>query len=156
MTVAYLTSPIGHIEIRGSENGVDSVSFIESIPDNYKNPVALSAILQQLEEYFSGTRADFSLSLSPEGTAFQKQVWKELQRIPFGEKRSYLDIAIKLGDKNLTRAVGSANGKNPIAIIVPCHRVIGENGSLTGYAGGLWRKEWLLNFESPNKQEQLF
>jgi methylated-DNA-[protein]-cysteine S-methyltransferase len=156
MTVAYLTSPIGHIEIRGSENGVDSVSFIESIPDNYENPVALSAILQQLEEYFSGARADFSLSLSPEGTAFQKQVWKELQRIPFGEKRSYLDIAIKLGDKNLTRAVGSANGKNPIAIIVPCHRVVGENGSLTGYAGGLWRKEWLLNFESPNKQEQLF
>jgi methylated-DNA-[protein]-cysteine S-methyltransferase len=153
---AYYSSPLGPIEIIASAEGITSVSFRESIPDNTIIPSSLADSISQLDEYFSGKRKEFSLSLATEGTEFQKQVWHELETIPFGAKRSYLDIALKLGDKNATRAVGAANGKNPIAIIVPCHRVIGENGKLTGYAGGLWRKEWLLDFESKSPQEKLF
>ncbi|MFI5264282.1 MAG: methylated-DNA--[protein]-cysteine S-methyltransferase [Candidatus Kapaibacterium sp.] len=153
---AFFLSPLGPIEITGSDEGIASISFKENTPTHTTIAASLTLAISQLTEYFSGKRKEFSLPLAPEGTPFQKQVWQELQAIPFGEKRSYLDIAIKLGDKNLTRAVGAANGKNPIAIIIPCHRVVGENGALTGYAGGLWRKEWLLNFESPSKQEQLF
>ncbi len=156
MEIAYYQSPLGAIEITASNNGVTSVTFVENISSRYVKPNSLDVPLQQLDEYFSGTRKEFSLPLAPEGTSFQKQVWQELQNIPFGEKRSYLDIALKLGDKNLTRAVGAANGKNPIAIIIACHRVIGENGKLTGYAGGLWRKEWLLDFESKKEQGELF
>lgn len=156
MEIAYYQSPLGAIEITASNNGVTSVTFVENISSRYVKPNSLDVPLQQLDEYFSGTRKEFSLPLAPEGTSFQKQVWQELQNIPFGEKRSYLDIALKLGDKNLTRAVGAANGKNPIAIIIACHRVIGENGKLTGYASGLWRKEWLLDFESKKEQGELF
>ncbi len=156
MEVAYYQSALGAIEITASNGGINSLTFVEKIPDSFSNSTDFGEVLQQLDEYFSGKRKEFSLPLTPEGTPFQKQVWKELQSITFSEKRSYLDIAIKLGDKNLTRAVGAANGKNPIAIIIPCHRVIGENGSLTGYAGGLWRKEWLLDFESRSPQEKLF
>lgn len=156
ISVGYYSSPIGPIEIKITEKSVASVLFVETIPENYHNPLPLDDCLKQLDDYFSGKRKDFTLPLAPKGTDFQKQVWKELQTIPFGEKRSYLDIALKLGDKNSTRAVGAANGKNPIAIIIPCHRVIGENGKLTGYAGGLWRKEWLLDFESSKDQGNLF
>ena len=156
MEVAYYQSPLGAIKITAKNESITSVAFVENIPGNKLNSNILSEALKQVDEYFSGKRKYFSLTLAPEGTSYQKQVWKELQSISFGEKRSYLNIAIKLGDKNLTRAVGAANGKNPIAIIIPCHRVIGENGKLTGYAGGLWRKEWLLDFESSNMQEKLF
>lgn len=156
MEVAYYKSPLGPIEIIAGDAGITSVSFIENISENIPIPHSLVESLSQLDEYFSGKRKILSLPLAPQGTAFQKQVWQELQGIPFGEKRSYLDIALLLGDKNATRAVGAANGKNPIAIIIPCHRVIGENGKLTGYAGGLWRKEWLLDFESPKNQQELF
>jgi len=156
MEIAYYSSPLGPIEITASDEGITSVSFREIMPENAAIPSSLSDSVAQLDEYFSGRRKEFSLSLAPEGTAFQKQVWHELEAIPFGEKRSYLDIALKLGDKNATRAVGAANGKNPIAIIVPCHRVIGEDGKLTGYAGGLWRKEWLLKHEGVFVQQELF
>lgn len=156
METAYYSSPLGAISLTASDKGITAVSFVEHTPEHHSIPNSLVESLQQLDEYFSGKRKIFSLALDPHGTPFQKQVWKELQTIPFGEKRSYLDIALKLGDKNSTRAVGAANGKNPIGIIIPCHRVIGENGKLTGYAGGLWRKEWLLDFESPNKQQKLF
>jgi len=156
METAYFHSPLGPIEINAGDEGITSVSFVENIPENHTNPPSLSTSISQLGEYFSGKRKEFSVPLALGGTPFQKQVWQELQSIPFGEKRSYLDIALKLGDKNATRAVGAANGKNPIAIIIPCHRVIGEDGKLTGYAGGLWRKEWLLDFESPKKQGELF
>ncbi len=156
MESAYFSSPLGHLEVNGGDHGISSVSFVENLPYNSSTPQSLLESVAQLDEYFSGKRKEFSLSLAPEGTEFQKQVWQELLEIPFGEKRSYLDIALKLGDKNATRAVGAANGKNPIAIIIPCHRVIGENGKMTGYAGGLWRKEWLLDFESKNPQEKLF
>jgi len=156
MEVAYYSSPLGPIEITGGDQGLTSVSFVENIPENHFIPSSLVESISQLDEYFSGKRKEFSVALAPEGTSFQKQVWQELKEIPFGEKRSYLDIALKLGDKNATRAVGAANGKNPVAIIIPCHRVIGENGKLTGYAGGLWRKEWLLDFESQRRQGMLF
>ena len=156
MEATYYPSPLGAIEVIASDEGITSVNFADQIPSDHSTPSSLTESISQLHEYFTGKRKDFSLPLAPEGTPFQKQVWKELQTIPHGEKRSYLDIALKLGDKNLTRAVGAANGKNPIAIIIPCHRVIGENGKLTGYAGGLWRKEWLLDFESKSPQERLF
>jgi methylated-DNA-[protein]-cysteine S-methyltransferase len=156
VTVAYYSSPLGMIQLEGSDEGINAVAFAQNSQIPISNSSDLLEAINQLDQYFSGKRKEFSLPLAPKGTPFQKQVWQELQTITFGEKRSYLDIALKLGDKNLTRAVGAANGKNPIAIIIPCHRVIGENGSLTGYAGGLWRKEWLLDFESGTHQEKLF
>ena len=156
MESAYYLSPLGPLELRAGDEGIASVLFVESIPENHTTPESLVELVSQLDEYFSGKRKEFSFPLAPEGTPFQKQVWQELQAIPFGEKRSYLDIAIKLGDRNATRAVGAANGKNPIAIIIPCHRVIGENGKLTGYAGGMWRKEWLLKHEGVLPSLDLF
>jgi methylated-DNA-[protein]-cysteine S-methyltransferase len=156
VAVAYYYSPLGKIEIIVGDEGITSISFTENTSRNVSNVASLRDCISQLGEYFSGERKAFSLPLAPEGTLLQKQVWQELQMIPFGEKRSYLDIALKLGDKNATRAVGAANGKNPIAIVIPCHRVIGENGRLTGYAGGLWRKEWLLRHEGANNQRELF
>ncbi|MCK5677367.1 MAG: methylated-DNA--[protein]-cysteine S-methyltransferase, partial [Flavobacteriaceae bacterium] len=98
----------------------------------------------------------FDLKLNPQGTDFQQNVWNELQRIPYGKTTSYLDQSKKMGNVKAIRAIASANGKNPIWIIIPCHRVIGSDGSLTGYAGGLWRKKWLLEHENPTKQTSLF
>jgi methylated-DNA-[protein]-cysteine S-methyltransferase len=108
----------------------------------------LTRAVAQLNEYFAGRRTAFDLPLDPHGTPFQQQVWEQLLAIPYGETRSYLDLARKLGNPNATRAVGAANGRNPISIIVPCHRVIGSSGKLTGFAGGLEIKERLLNLES--------
>ncbi|MBC9786055.1 methylated-DNA--[protein]-cysteine S-methyltransferase [Heliobacterium chlorum] len=110
-------------------------------------PECLTACLQQLDEYFRGTRKDFNVKLNPQGTQFQKQVWRKLPDIPYGKTASYKDIAEAVGNPKAVRAVGGANSQNPISIIVPCHRIIGSNGKLTGYAGGLWRKEWLLAHE---------
>lgn len=119
-------------------------------------PKELKPAVDQLAEYFEGKRTHFELKLNPEGTEFQKKVWKKLEEIPFGKTISYQQIANQLGDPKVIRAAASANGKNPIAIIIPCHRVIGSDGSLTGYAGGLHRKKWLLEHESPSKQGVLF
>ncbi|MFO0945031.1 MAG: methylated-DNA--[protein]-cysteine S-methyltransferase [Planctomycetota bacterium] len=105
------------------------------------------AAAEQLKEYFAGRRESFDLPLAPEGTAFQQRVWQQLQRIPFGERCSYQDIARRLGMPKGARAVGSANARNPISIVIPCHRVVGSKGSLTGYAGGLSTKNWLLEHE---------
>ena len=110
----------------------------------------------QLQEYFDGLRTEFSFKTAPDGTEFQKRVWQQLQKIPFGKTLSYLEFAKELGDVKAIRAVASANGKNPLWIVVPCHRVIGTDGSLTGYAGGLWRKKWLLEHENPPNQTSLF
>ncbi len=142
-------SPIGFIEIIGQETGLRSVSFSDSVPvahDNVVYPVETDC-LKQLEEYFQGKRKAFSLALDPAGTPFQKKIWNELMNIPFGKTMSYLELAMKHGDVKAIRAVGAANGKNPIAVIVPCHRVIGAGGELVGYAGGLHRKKWLLELE---------
>lgn len=160
LQIAYYSSPIGTLEIKGNEDGLVSLEFLDEVVDpTEKVHESIKEVTYQLDEYFTGIRKEFGLKLNPEGTEFQKKVWKELVEIPFGKTWSYLDIALKLGDKNATRAVGNSNGKNPIAIIVPCHRVIGSTGKLTGYAGGLWRKEWLLKHEQSvifGKQTELF
>lgn len=156
---SYFECSLGLLEITATNDHVVSVLFWEERAGEENKNELTEKCEKQLREYFSGTRKNFDLPLSPAGTDFQKQVWKNLLDIPFGKTVSYLDIALILGDKNATRAVGSANGQNPIGIIIPCHRVIGSDGKLTGYAGGLWRKEWLLNFENPNafpKQTNLF
>ncbi|OGU81015.1 MAG: cysteine methyltransferase [Stygiobacter sp. RIFOXYC12_FULL_38_8] len=145
---AYLNSPIGLIEITGIKDAILKVSFVEDKfetefkTNNYVNECAL-----QLEQYFNGGRKEFELNLEPEGTEFQRKVWDELLKIPFGYTKSYLFISKMIGDTLAIRAAAKANGQNPIAIIIPCHRVIGSDGSLTGYAGGLWRKKWLLEHE---------
>ncbi|MEZ4881989.1 MAG: methylated-DNA--[protein]-cysteine S-methyltransferase, partial [Flavobacteriaceae bacterium] len=128
----------------------------ENIVISAKIPKELNDAVLQLQEYFEGNRKEFNLKLSPKGTDFQKRVWQQLQQIPFGKTTSYQQMANTLGDPKVIRAAASANGKNPISIIIPCHRVIGSDGSLTGYAGGLHRKKWLLEFESPSAQQSLF
>ena len=128
----------------------------ENVEISTKIPEELKEAVLQLQDYFDGKRTTFTFPLNPSGTDFQKKVWDELLHIPFGKTCSYLELSKKLGDVKAIRAVASANGKNPLWIVVPCHRVIGTDGSLTGYAGGLWRKKWLLEHENPVKQETLF
>ncbi len=151
-----METPLGPLKITGTKEGLESVGFIDEIPENTSADSCLTMAVKQLKEYFEGTRKEFQIPLNPEGTPFQKKVWKLLETIPFGNTQSYQDIANTLGDPKVIRAAASANGKNPIAIIIPCHRVIGSDGSLTGYAGGLHRKKWLLEHENPVKQGVLF
>lgn len=154
--MAYYRSPIGTIKMTSNGKEITSLDFVDGkiISENTTNwdtkPMILQECFVQVDEYFKGEREVFSVKIIFNGTEFQEKVWKELLNIPFGQTRSYLDIAEKIGDRNATRAVGSANGKNRIAIIVPCHRVIGNDRKLTGYAGGIWRKKWLLEHERKN------
>lgn len=155
---AYYRSPLGVIEIVATERAIKSLYFIE--PERraaaaVDDSPALAECVRQLDEYFAGELSEFELALDPNGTEFQKAVWQQLTTIPFGKTVSYLDIAKGLGNEKAVRAVGAANGQNPISIIIPCHRVIGSDGSLTGYGGGLWRKEWLLKHEGLLREEQL-
>jgi len=144
---AYYESPIGLIEIGGTPEGITSLFFVEERrPEVATNDVCDEAV-KQISEYFAGSRQEFDLSLTLEGTEFQQQVWQELRSIPFGQTVSYGDLARTIGKPRAVRAVGSANGDNPVSIIVPCHRVIGSDGGLTGYGGGLERKKWLLKHE---------
>lgn len=158
MKEAYIQSPLGITLIEGDGEGVSKISVLDDkdIKQSETIPQELQEAAQQLQEYFNGTRTDFSFKLNPQGTDFQKKVWNALLEIPFGKTTSYQDLSIKLGDIKAIRAVAGANGKNPLWIVVPCHRVIGSDGSLTGYAGGLWRKKWLLEHENPVKQQSLF
>ena len=157
MSQAFIASPLGTLEIIGDTHGISRVTFIdEKIPQSEKIPEALTTAVSQLQEYFKGNRTHFNLKLNPQGTDFQKRVWEALGQIPFGKTTSYLQMAKNLGDPKVIRAAAAANGKNPIAIIIPCHRVIGSDQSMTGYAGGIWRKKWLLEHESPVKQQSLF
>jgi len=156
MEVAYLQTPIGYAEFQGDENGLASVSVFDEIKPIGIIPEVLEDAVYQFKEYFEGSRKEFDLKLNPSGTDFQKKVWDALLEIPFGKTISYLELSKRLGDVKAIRAVASANGKNPLWIVVPCHRVIGTNGDLTGYAGGLHRKKWLLEHESPAKQTTLF
>ncbi len=149
---AYFHSPIGWLEITAGDAGIHAVQFRDAPPaeNELAEPPAhplLSACAAQLAEYFRGARRTFDLPLAPAGTQFQQGVWQALRTIPYGQTASYLDIAVALGDPRAVQAVGRANGQNPLAIIVPCHRVIGRNGRLIGYAGGVWRKQWLLQHE---------
>jgi methylated-DNA-[protein]-cysteine S-methyltransferase len=153
----YLPTPVGTICIRGTATHITEVMFLDETPEGEDLPNSVvNEARQQLEEYFAKKRNEFDLPLLPEGTEFQHTVWNLLQKIPFSKTTSYAAIARQYGDIKAIRAIGLANGKNPIAIIIPCHRVIGSNGELVGYAGGLWRKKWLLEMESPVKQESLF
>jgi methylated-DNA-[protein]-cysteine S-methyltransferase len=144
-------SPIGIIEIIGSDEAVCSIMFSErqqiiNIPKD-STPKILLDCLKQLDEYFQGQRFTFTFPYSVEGTNFQKRVWQALTNIGYAEIGTYKTIALSIGNEKAIRAVGNANGKNKLSIVIPCHRIIGSNGTLTGYAGGLWRKEWLLQHE---------
>lgn len=147
--IAFLDTPIGKLKIIGDELAIKMVSFTDESERSTdgKVPNVVRTCKFQLKEYFEGKRKEFDFAIDPGGTDFQKQVWEELLKIPFGKTSTYAKQAHKLGDLKKIRAVGTANGKNPIAIIIPCHRIIGTDGSLTGYAGGLHRKEWLLKHE---------
>lgn len=176
MKTCIIKSPLGFTKIVGDFDGITSVTVLNNIEHTEGDsnnlpflrkqeseekitdiiPIELEDCVIQLQEYFDGNRKNFSVKLNPQGTDFQKRVWNSLKEIPYGKTISYLDLSKQLGDVKAIRAVANANGKNPLWIIIPCHRVIGSDGSLTGYAGGLHRKQWLLEHESPYKQQSLF
>ncbi|MGB5819964.1 MAG: methylated-DNA--[protein]-cysteine S-methyltransferase [Saonia sp.] len=157
METAYICTPLGTALLKGDENGLTAITVLNADnPISTIIPEVLEDAVYQLQEYFEGQRQGFSLVINPQGTDFQKKVWTALQDIPYGKTVSYLELSKKLGDVKAIRAVAAANGKNPLWIVVPCHRVIGSDGSLVGYAGGLGRKKWLLEHESPVKQQRLF
>lgn len=156
METVFINTPLGTTKIKGDENGVAIISVLQEGEISKKIPLELRAVVKELNEYFDGKRTAFTFQLNPKGTDFQKKVWQALLTIPYGKTISYLDLSKQLGDVKAIRAVAAANGKNPLWIVVPCHRVIGTDGSLTGYAGGLWRKKWLLDHENPVKQQSLF
>jgi len=144
-------SPIGVVEIVGTNEGILSILFTVRDKPLYAResttPKVLEDAYRELDEYFRGERQTFTFPFMVDGTPFQQKVWETLKGIPFGGTASYKDIAVSMGNNKAIRAVGSANGKNKLSIVIPCHRIIGSNGKLTGYAGGLWRKEWLLQHE---------
>ena len=142
-----IDSPLGVINICASSQGITSVSFDHKEQCEAQPNDITELCKQQLIEYFSGQRQIFDIPLDQNGTDFQRSVWAQLLKIPFGKIASYRDVAVAIDNPKAVRAVGAANGRNPIAVIVPCHRVIGSNNSLTGYASGLDRKEWLLKHE---------
>ncbi len=151
-------SPIGFIEIKGTQDFVNAIIFHDEDPNippfiETEENTLLKVAHDQIKEYFENGLRNFTIPILQEGTHFQQAVWKELIEIPFGKTISYLQLAKNLGDPKKIRAAGSANGKNNIAIVVPCHRVIGSDGNLVGYAGGLWRKEWLLIHEGVLQQK---
>ncbi|MFE3846967.1 methylated-DNA--[protein]-cysteine S-methyltransferase [Flavobacterium sp. LB3P45] len=156
MEIAYIKTPLGIATITGDENGISQISVSDAGEVSNAIPTVLQESVTQLNDYFEGKRTDFDFELNPKGTEFQQKVWKSLLDIPYGKTRTYLEQSKILGDVKAIRAVASANGKNPLWIVVPCHRVIGTDGSLTGYAGGLWRKKWLLEYENPTAQQSLF
>jgi methylated-DNA-[protein]-cysteine S-methyltransferase len=156
METAFIHTPLGVAKIVGDGDGIAVISILSEGEVSTFIPVVLQEAITQLNDYFAGNRNDFDFKMNPAGTDFQQRVWQELLNIPFGKTMSYLDLSKKLGDVKAIRAVASANGRNPLWIVVPCHRVIGSDGSLTGYAGGLWRKKWLLEHESPSAQQSLF
>ncbi len=155
---SYIDSPLGIIKVSSTDRGVKAISFVESQeePEVESGPPCHQQALEQLALYFQGRLKKFSLTLDPQGSDFQQKVWRELELIAWGETLSYGELSQRLGDPKAVRAVGHANSKNPIAIVIPCHRVIGSNGDLVGYAGGVFRKKWLLKHEGALKQLELF
>ena len=151
MYTAYYESPIGIIKIIGSDKGIQALEFLETNyikEENSNLNENMILCLRELDEYFTKGRRKFTVKLDISGTDFQRKVWEELLEIPYGEVISYKDVAIKIGNPKAIRAVGGANNKNKIPIIIPCHRVIGINGKLVGYAGGIDKKKYLLNLEN--------
>ena len=147
----YYQSPIGLLKIGGSDHYISELTFVDNSDQVTHGEPGISEVMHQcteeLIEFFNGKRKAFDIPVYQEGTEFQQRVWSELINIPFGKTISYLDLSRRLGDPKAIRAVAATNGRNNIAIIVPCHRVIGSNKALVGYAGGLWRKKWLLEHE---------
>lgn len=149
----YYYSPLGLLKIRGTRKEITALNYVEEggeIEDEEavcETPQILTDCARELDEYFMGMRRDFTVNILLKGTDFQKKVWKTLQKIPYGQTASYQEVAVEAGSPRAARAVGGASNRNQISIIIPCHRVIGSDGSLTGYAGGLWRKKWLLEHE---------
>jgi methylated-DNA-[protein]-cysteine S-methyltransferase len=144
----YIKNELGYLQIKATSEKVVSVYFSDDEPEAGISNQVVEECKSQLLEYFAGSRKIFSIPLDLKGTEFQVSVWQELMKIPFGEVITYAKLAYRMGDIKKIRAVGMANGKNPAGIIIPCHRVVGKNGKLVGYGGGLWRKRWLLDFES--------
>ena len=144
---AYFHSPIGFIELCSDGEALTAARFVEAPTQAHSPDAVLMQVAHQLTGYFSGELTQFDLPLRLKGTPFQLSVWEELLKIPYGETRTYGDIARALGNPGAVRAVGAANGANPVIIIVPCHRVIASDGTLGGYGGGMWRKAWLLRHE---------
>jgi methylated-DNA-[protein]-cysteine S-methyltransferase len=147
-------APFGELLVAKNGNAVVEIRFEPGTIDARRDDGAVADVAAQLQQYFRGERSAFELPLAPRGTEFQQLVWRALQRIPYGETRSYSDIAREIGRPAAVRAVGAANGANPIPIVIPCHRVVGSNGSLTGFGGGIETKRWLLALESPQRAIQ--
>ena len=156
MFEAYYKSPIGNLRIISNERDIIKIEFTDDFFKMKMIPYQIQNCINQLDEYFKGERKVFKVGINPAGTEFQAKVWNQLLKIPYGKTISYLDQAKALGNEKAIRAIASANGKNPIPIIISCHRVIGTNGSLTGYAGGVLKKQWLLEHEGAIKQKSLF
>jgi methylated-DNA-[protein]-cysteine S-methyltransferase len=158
---AGLKTPIGWLEVRAEADAIVSVNFIQDPGEGVRTateakpfPPVLKACLAQLAEYFRGERMTFNVPLRLGGTPFRERVWAALLRVPYGRTTTYGDLATAVGSTRASRAVGGANHHNPVSIIVPCHRVVGSNGGLVGYGGGLWRKEWLLGHERANARRE--
>lgn len=155
MITAVFESPLGLVRVSGDEKGVAIITCTDSSAQEITPEISsvspivepVQAAVQQLKDYFAGSREPFDFPINPSGTTFQQTVWQALLDVPFGTTQSYLALSRRIGDEKAIRAVAAANGRNPLWIVVPCHRIIGSDGSLTGYAGGLWRKQWLLEHE---------
>ena len=147
---------MGWLELKAGLKGLTSLTFVEYPGIDTGSNYYLEMAETQLKEYFAGRRRDFAIPLDPEGTEFDKLTWNAVKNIGFGVSTSYSRIARQIGSPSAGRAVGSANGRNPIAIFIPCHRVVAENGNLTGYSGGLKRKRWLLDWEKRDSEPKLF
>jgi methylated-DNA-[protein]-cysteine S-methyltransferase len=150
---AYYGSPVGDLLLESEDEKINTVNFLKGPKQETNITPVIEQCIAELDDYFFRGRKFFTVELDLIGSSFQKRVWNELLTIPFGQTISYLTLSTRLGDPNLVRAVGLANGQNPIAIIVPCHRVIGNNGDLIGYGGGLDKKEWLLYHEGAISQQ---
>lgn len=153
---AFLGTPIGFVEIDCTGKGIRSLEFINFKVRIKRTPAGLKECKEQLREYFQGARKQFTVPLDLEGSPFQLKVWNELLKIPYGTTITYLELARRIGDIKALRAVGGANATNPLAVLIPCHRVIGADGKLVGYGGGLWRKKWLLEHKYAFAQRDLF
>lgn len=148
--IKYMESPVGLLRLVSNGKGITEINFFDGEMESERSDIHIEQAVKELKEYFEGKRKSFDLKIIIDGTEFRKRVWEELKNIPYGETVSYKYIAGRIGCK-CARAIGGANNKNKIVIVIPCHRVIGADGSLVGYGGGLWRKEILLELEKRNK-----
>jgi methylated-DNA-[protein]-cysteine S-methyltransferase len=157
METCYIPTILGFIEITGDEDGISKINLAKQVPLSKKIPAVLQAAVTQLQEYMAGNRKVFDLKLNPSGsTEIHRSIWKELPNIPFGETINYIELARRMGMEKASRAVATGVGKNPILIVIPCHRVISAKGKLSGYEAGLWRKKWLLEQENPSIKYDLY